>query len=84
MPRLFQEASRVVRQDGIAVFETVNPHSVQAYRFLWLDRTHTIPVFPESALMMARAARFTASMIVSRVSRRIWNKRSRCHVTTHW
>lgn len=64
MPRLFEESRRVLRQDGIAVIETVNPHSVEAFRFFWLDRTHTIPVFPESALMMARAAGFTAAMIV--------------------
>ncbi len=64
MPRLFEESHRVLKHDGIAVIETVNPHSVQAYRFFWLDRTHTIPVFPESALMMARAAGFRAAIIV--------------------
>ena len=28
------------------------------FRFFWLDRTHTIPVYPESALVMARSAGF--------------------------
>ncbi len=47
----------------MAIIETVNPHSVRAFRFFWLDRTHTIPVYPESALVMARSAGFTAATV---------------------
>ena len=64
MPRLFAEAHRVLDERGVAVVETVNPHSVEAFRFFWLDTTHTIPVYPESALMMARAAGFAAAVVV--------------------
>jgi SAM-dependent methyltransferase len=64
MQRLVSEAHRVLHDDGVAVIETVNPHSVRALRFFWLDRTHTIPVYPESALMMARSAGFAAASIL--------------------
>jgi len=64
MPRLFSEAHRVLDPRGLAVVETVNPHSVEAFRFFWLDTTHTIPVYPESALMMVRAAGFAAAVVV--------------------
>ena len=36
---------------------------MRALRFFWLDRTHTIPVYPESALLMARSAGFPAATI---------------------
>jgi len=63
MFRLLAEAHRVLRPDGIAVIETVNVHSLRAFRFFWLDLTHTIPVFPESALQLARSAGFAAAVI---------------------
>ena len=63
MQRMMVEVRRVLADDGVAVVETVNPHSVRAFRFFWLDRTHTIPVYPESALMMARAAGFPAAAV---------------------
>ena len=63
MLRLMVEVQRVLTDDGVAVVETVNPHSVRAFRFFWLDRTHTIPVYPESALMMARAAGFACAAV---------------------
>lgn len=63
MGRMLQESFRVLTDDGLAIIETVNPHSVRAFRFFWLDTTHTIPVYPESALMMARAAGFAAATI---------------------
>ena len=63
MSRLLTEAHRVLAPDGVAVIETVNVHSVRAFRFFWLDLTHTIPVFPESALQLARSAGFAAAVI---------------------
>jgi SAM-dependent methyltransferase len=64
MPRLLAEAHRVLADDGMVVIETVNPHSVQSFRFFWLDITHTIPVYPESMLMLARGAGFGAAVVV--------------------
>ncbi len=63
MLRLMVEVRRVLTDDGVAVVETVNPHSVRALRFFWLDLTHTIPVYPESALMMARTAGFACAAV---------------------
>lgn len=63
MPRLLSEAYRVLAPHGLAVIETVNVHSVRAFRFFWLDLTHTIPVYPETALQLARSAGFSAAVI---------------------
>lgn len=63
MHQLLTQAHRVLRSDGLAVIETVNVHSVRAFRFFWLDLSHTIPVFPESALQLARSAGFSAAVI---------------------
>lgn len=63
MPRLLAEIHRVLAPEGLAILETVNPHSLRALRFFWLDTTHTIPVYPESALMLARGAGFPAAVI---------------------
>ena len=63
MERLIAGTHRVLADDGLVIIETVNPHSLRALRFFWLDRTHTIPVYPESALLMARSAGFAAAAI---------------------
>ena len=63
MQRMFDEIHRVLTPGGVGIVETVNPHSVRAFRFFWLDRSHSIPVYPESALLMARSAGFRAASI---------------------
>jgi len=60
--RLLTETHRVLADAGVAVFETVNPHSVRAFRFFWLDVTHRIPLFPESLLSLARGSGFSAGV----------------------
>lgn len=63
MWRMLVECHRVLREDGLAIIETVNVHAVRAFRFFWLDTSHTIPVFPETLLTMAAAAGFTAAVV---------------------
>ena len=64
MWRMLVECHRVLREDGLAIIETVNVHAVRAFRFFWLDTSHTVPVFPETLLTMAAAAGFTAAVVV--------------------
>jgi SAM-dependent methyltransferase len=62
LDRLLAETHRVLAPEGIVVLETVNPHSLRAYRFFWLDVTHRIPLFPESLLSLARGRGFAAGV----------------------
>jgi O-antigen chain-terminating methyltransferase len=61
---LFGEALRVLAPDGVCIFETVNPHAVDAFKSFWLDLTHVRPLYPESLLMLAREVGFPAAEIV--------------------
>jgi glycosyltransferase involved in cell wall biosynthesis/SAM-dependent methyltransferase len=47
-----------LRQDGLLVFETVNPHAVHAMKAFWVDPTHQHPIFPEVALELCRLSGF--------------------------
>jgi SAM-dependent methyltransferase len=59
---MLHEVRRVLRDGGLAILETVNPHSLRAYRFFWLDLTHVIPLFPESFLSLTRGCGFSAAV----------------------
>lgn len=63
MQRLVDEIGRVLAPQAVAVIETVNPHCLTALRFFWLDLTHVHPVYPESALMLAKAAGLGAAVV---------------------
>jgi glycosyltransferase involved in cell wall biosynthesis/SAM-dependent methyltransferase len=43
---------------GIAILETVNPHSLTAAKGFWLDPTHQHPLFPEVVLVLCRIMGF--------------------------
>jgi glycosyltransferase involved in cell wall biosynthesis/SAM-dependent methyltransferase len=47
-----------LRDDGLLLFETVNPHAVHAMKAFWVDPTHQHPIFPEVALELCRVAGF--------------------------
>jgi glycosyltransferase involved in cell wall biosynthesis len=47
-----------LREDGLLLFETVNPHAVHAMKAFWVDPTHEHPIFPEVALELCRIAGF--------------------------
>jgi glycosyltransferase involved in cell wall biosynthesis/2-polyprenyl-3-methyl-5-hydroxy-6-metoxy-1,4-benzoquinol methylase len=47
-----------LRENGLLLFETVNPHAVHAMKAFWVDPTHQHPIFPEVALELCRLAGF--------------------------
>ena len=47
-----------LREDGVLLFETVNPHAVHAMKAFWVDPTHQHPIFPEVALELCRVSGF--------------------------
>ncbi len=49
---------------GVAVLETVNPHSPAALKAFWTDTTHHHPLFPEVALALCRLAGFDAGSVL--------------------
>jgi SAM-dependent methyltransferase len=51
---------------GVAVFETVNPHSPPALKAFWTDTTHHHPLFPEVTLALCRLAGFDSGEILFR------------------
>jgi glycosyltransferase involved in cell wall biosynthesis/SAM-dependent methyltransferase len=48
-----------LREDGLLLFETVNPHAVHAMKAFWVDPTHQHPIFPEVAVELCRLSGFT-------------------------
>jgi glycosyltransferase involved in cell wall biosynthesis/2-polyprenyl-3-methyl-5-hydroxy-6-metoxy-1,4-benzoquinol methylase len=40
-----------LKPGGTLIFETVNPHSLEAFKTFWTDLTHQRPIFPEVALV---------------------------------
>jgi glycosyltransferase involved in cell wall biosynthesis/SAM-dependent methyltransferase len=61
---LFVQALRAVRRGGLFVAETVNPHSVKAFKTFWVDPTHRAPIFPEVASTLALIHGFSNASIV--------------------
>ncbi len=57
-------AQRVLRSDGIFIAETVNPHSIQAFKTFWTDLTHKAPIFPEVAVALCRQAKFDRALVI--------------------
>jgi 2-polyprenyl-3-methyl-5-hydroxy-6-metoxy-1,4-benzoquinol methylase len=37
---------------GLLIFETVNPHCLEAFKAFYTDRTHDSPIFPEVAIVL--------------------------------
>jgi hypothetical protein len=57
-------ARRALRPGGLFVAETVNPHSVKAFKTFWVDPTHRAPIFPEVASTLALIHGFSDAEIV--------------------
>jgi glycosyltransferase involved in cell wall biosynthesis/SAM-dependent methyltransferase len=55
---LLELARSRLREGGVLLLETVNPHAVDAMKAFWVDPTHQHPVFPEVALELCRLAGF--------------------------
>jgi glycosyltransferase involved in cell wall biosynthesis len=52
-----------LRDDGLLILETVNPHSAPALKTFWVDLTHEQPIFPEVALALCRDAGFASAYV---------------------
>ena len=61
--RFLRAARRALRDDGLLVFETVNPHAPFALKMFWLDPTHRHPLIPEAMLVLARSAGFAEAFL---------------------
>jgi 2-polyprenyl-3-methyl-5-hydroxy-6-metoxy-1,4-benzoquinol methylase len=53
LERLFLAARTALRPGGVLVAETINPHSLSAFKTFWVDPTHRAPIFPEVAHALA-------------------------------
>jgi hypothetical protein len=53
-----------VRPGGTVILETVNPHSLEAFKTFYTDLTHQRPIFPEVALALIELAGFTRAHVV--------------------
>ena len=61
----FTESCRALREDGLLLVETINPHEVSAASTFWVDPTHRGPIFPEVALALALATGFSSAHVYS-------------------
>lgn len=61
--RLLTLARTKLRDDGLLIAETVNPHSTPALKTFWVDLTHEQPIFPEVALALCRDAGFASAYV---------------------
>jgi SAM-dependent methyltransferase len=41
-----------LKAGGQLIFETVNPHALEAFKTFWTDLTHERPIFPEVAVVL--------------------------------
>ena len=62
--RFHEEAYRALQSGGIFIAETVNPHSVRAFKSFWTDLTHRVPIFPEVAVMLCLVAGFSEATVL--------------------
>ena len=61
--RFLDLARSRLRDDGVLIVETVNPHNVSALTTFWMDPTRSHPLFPEAMLALARLAGFGSGYV---------------------
>ena len=64
LERFFAAARRALEPGGLLVVETINPHSLAAFKTFWVDPTHRGPIFPEVARALALIHGFESAKIV--------------------
>ena len=64
LERLFAAARTALRPGGLLVAETINPHSLSAFKTFWVDPTHRGPLFPEVAFTLALIHGFASAETV--------------------
>jgi O-antigen chain-terminating methyltransferase len=57
-------SAKKLRPGGVFIAETVNPHSLPAFRTFWTDLTHRAPIYPEVALSLVKSTGFERGAIV--------------------
>jgi 2-polyprenyl-3-methyl-5-hydroxy-6-metoxy-1,4-benzoquinol methylase len=62
--RFLHLAREKLAPDGLLVVETVNPHSLQAFKTFWTDLTHRAPIFPEVASALATIQGFESVRVI--------------------
>jgi SAM-dependent methyltransferase len=62
--RLFGLAREKLTPGGLFVAETVNPHSIRAFKAFWVDPTHRGPIFPEVAVALCRLHGYGEARVV--------------------
>ena len=62
--RLLELARAKLQPDGVFIFETVNPHSLPAFKMFWIDLTHRSPIYPEVAVALCRLRGFGSAYVV--------------------
>jgi len=61
--RLLALSHTKLRDDGVLIMETVNPHSMPALKTFWVDPTHQHPLFPEVMLALCRSSGFPSAFM---------------------
>lgn len=64
LDRLLELAHTKLREGGKLIVETVNPHSIAAFKTFWTDRTHQAPLFPEVGVALCAVHGFSAAHVV--------------------
>ncbi len=57
-------SAQKLQPNGVFVAETVNPHSIRAYKMFWLDPTHQTPIFPEVAVALCRLSGYASAFVM--------------------
>jgi glycosyltransferase involved in cell wall biosynthesis/SAM-dependent methyltransferase len=52
-----------IREGGLLIAETVNPHALHAMKAFWTDPTHQHPLFPEVMLTLCAAAGYRSAYV---------------------
>ena len=58
-----QEIHRILKNDGVFVLETPNPHAIDALKAFWVDPTHVRPYYPESMLVSLQEVGFRSAHV---------------------
>lgn len=63
LQRMLELSRRKLRDGGLFIAETVNPHRVSSLKTFWVDLTHQHPIFPEVALALCAIAGFESAYV---------------------
>ena len=64
LEQVFELSRRLLRPGGLFVAETINVHSLSAFKTFWTDPSHRAPIFPEVAHALALIHGFAAAEII--------------------